>query len=1020
MATSQNYELLKDIEKKKDFYTDQFMKKINLFIDDAQHSYKINISKIKTGENSKHIKNILDYYILPIAYLIYSFIYTKYYNYQIKRNINLESVLNYNMYKFFFNRNNPSIKKVNVFFYKKFQEESEKDINENIISFDKIKIEKETIIKFLDYISSEIVKKNNYKDQIKKYEEVKDNFKDCISLLNKIIIELNQITSITVDKYDKIANQISETIFDPIAATVLAQQRPLNNILNKSGSLKNELNINNLTPNTLEIKTKPPIKTIIIKPTSNFLDIFNKIKNSIKKTLKIEKIDKEKYEKAFQFYLLILNKIQTINKSLIKENFIKEEDISLYDIFKNYNKYNKEFEKYVSKKKEQDDLLKFISEIKNYTEDQVEVYNLFFDLFKNKNNINKNNINKKKKDYFDEIKEMDTKICENIEKSLDKINNIIDTRDPIVVGRALSVHIDCPIKNNSDCNDAILNIKKSLKDDNVDFNNFLKLFFISVCITQSKEYNYIEILKDKKITTPNDLKAKKIEDIKFIYNNYFRTYKKKGNNVIKNEMESIKKKINNELSYVQSNKTVSNKENNITKNKTDITALENVINDDNILLKKTINEKTTFDEYKIVSDILLTNIQNILIFDEIKNKLKKIYNGDPNSRVTLARVVLLPPDPTLDPALDVSQLLEEVAKTFVDQRGKSAKTEIIDKINSLIIANPLFDKNTYNNKYIKIIDDLSKKTPPLKLPDNFIYTNITKSNKYLDSRLIDIQTTINQIENRIKANEQRKLEIETLKMLKENNKNLLQKKEDNLNALLLEIDKPTTNSSISSNKDNEKIQFNTLFDSLKDLSINYEDQIDNITYQTSSNKMNSLYKKDKDLCNIIEEINKYNTYTILNIPEIEKTTLNINNYFTKNENIFKDELRTIILKNNIKEIEPFFEEYEKFNDELNEKIRTLLKYINSGIYSIKEKSSIVPPLPRELLVDPQNFLRIIKKQNSFKKKVEKEEKEYSSNLTAKKIKVGKYTKILSYTDNLFIYFIDLLIIIDFLLFFYAI
>ena len=273
--------------------------------------------------------------------------------------------------------------------------------------------------------------------------------------------------------------------------------------------------------------------------------------------------------------------------------------------------------------------------------------------------------------------------------------------------------------------------------------------------------------------------------------------------------------------------------------------------------------------------------------NEIKNKLKKIYNGDLNSKLTLAHVVPLPPDPTINISIDVSQLLEEVAKTFVDQRGKSAKTEIIDKINSLIIANRSFDKNTYNNKYIKIIDDLSKKTPPLKLPDNFIYTNITKSNKYLDSRLIDIQTTINQIENRIKANEQRKLEIETLKMLKENNKNLLQKKEDNLNALLLEIDKPTTNSSISSNKDNEKIQFNTLFDSLKDLSINYEDQIDNITYQTSSNKMNSLYKKDKDLCNIIEEINKYNTYTILNIPEIEKTTLNINNYFTKNENIFK-------------------------------------------------------------------------------------------------------------------------------------
>ena len=88
----------------------------------------VDVSKIKNANinsttgtvtfTDKYIKAqkklLISNYIIPLAYLIYSYIYTKFFNFQIKKNIQIENDLNYEMYRFFFDHNNPIIKKINV------------------------------------------------------------------------------------------------------------------------------------------------------------------------------------------------------------------------------------------------------------------------------------------------------------------------------------------------------------------------------------------------------------------------------------------------------------------------------------------------------------------------------------------------------------------------------------------------------------------------------------------------------------------------------------------------------------------------------------------------------------------------------------------------------------------------------------------------------------------------------------------------------------------------------------------
>jgi hypothetical protein len=101
----------------------------------------------------------------------------------------------------------------------------------------------------------------------------------------------------------------------------------------------------------------------------------------------------------------------------------------------------------------------------------------------------------------------------------------------------------------------------------------------------------------------------------------------------------------------------------------------------------------------------------------------------------------------------------------------------------------------------------------------------------------------------------------------------------------------------------------------------------------------------------------------------------------------------------------------KYGNELTEKIKNMLDEINDNILTINI-------LTINNISQVSIFTRYISRKNRILDKIKKDQTDYGVNINAKKIKVGKYTKILIYTDVLFKYLVDLLNIIDYLTFFY--
>ena len=140
--------------------------------------------------------------------------------------------------------------------------------------------------------------------------------------------------------------------------------------------------------------------------------------------------------------------------------------------------------------------------------------------------------------------------------------------------------------------------------------------------------------------------------------------------------------------------------------------------------------------------------------------------------------------------------------------------------------------------------------------------------------------------------------------------------------------------------------------------------------------------------------------SVININK--KITTELSNYFYSND-IFIDKLNPIF-SNDFKDenIKLFFDQYQEFYNILkNKKIKLLLNKINNGM--IKYNNS------------PNDFRNGIKTKIEYYENI-KESAEPSKNEF--KDKKGKYTQVLPYTDIMFLYFIDLLIIIDYLTFYY--
>ena len=201
-----------------------------------------------------------------------------------------------------------------------------------------------------------------------------------------------------------------------------------------------------------------------------------------------------------------------------------------------------------------------------------------------------------------------------------------------------------------------------------------------------------------------------------------------------------------------------------------------------------------------------------------------------------------------------------------------------------------------------------------------------------------------------------------------------------------------------------KTSSNEEFNSIINLSKKYLNNIEKKEYNNSINKVYTLYNKNKKFIEIIKIIENKNlpSNIIKNIPIINI----LGKYFSSNNDLFINELKSLIFSNEFNDdnINQFLKQYQAFYNIINRKIKTLLNKINTKILKYNENQ------------EENNKNIFIEKINKKIKYI----KAFDSliNPTDFKNKSGKYIQVIPYTDVMFIYFINLLMIIDYLNYYY--
>jgi len=151
---------------------------------------KNNNTKKNLSDEEKRI--FIRTYYIPMLYLLYSYYYTKFYRIQKIRLFRIENKFNYDNITLLFDKQNPAMKKINVYLYENFKKgkiEKLAPIDENI-SGDIIE-KKETVIKFLENINK-VLEKNI------------DLINERLKKDNQIVYDLNQYLKHLMKLYDLI------------------------------------------------------------------------------------------------------------------------------------------------------------------------------------------------------------------------------------------------------------------------------------------------------------------------------------------------------------------------------------------------------------------------------------------------------------------------------------------------------------------------------------------------------------------------------------------------------------------------------------------------------------------------------------------------------------------------------------------------------------------------------------------------------------------------------------------------
>lgn len=713
---------------------------------------KVNTNSIITDQQDTHKKIIIKNYTIPIAYLIYSFIYTKYFNYEFKKNIQIQNNLNYDMYKFFFSHQNPIIKKVNVFFYTEFKQ-SNLNANKNIrdlFVYDQIEKDKLTIIQFLnDYIKR---LEDKYKPDSIKYTTITDNFKKCIISMNNILKNLYIIldTALPEARAAKLAGTSPKIEIEKFLEVYIRDSRgvSLYDLSKIDEDLIDDYKID-LTNNTITVEDSSSTIILTINGKNSFAEIIENtyeiINNNLKYTPNISLLIK----KINNNYINIIEYIATINSLELKSNFnfIKDSDINLIKMFDGYNIYNNKLKNVNKNLNMEETLIENIEQIKDNLENQKDIYEIISE--------DSNNNNDKNKIYLDEINKIDKNIIKNISDTIISINKIINYNKSTLLNT--TNHINNYKK--------IINNINTIEEQTIDYTiyNFFKLFLMCLFINEKYEHFYLNIkLKSKSAINQLTIESKEINNIKFKFNKYFRIYKKEKKDD-KDYLDEKKKIIDNILDKVKKNEEIPVKRGGaygqsrysqpITYKSTSSSASKSAISKSTM---SAINEQQQYEEYVITLRDIKTYIDTQVFIDEAVNKFYKdgqncnFQNNFENFMViyklTNSTIDLFKVDSaeSMKKAVkDIPNVCNQIKIVYNDIKNSFEKSHITAAIISI-------SSEKYNNDIYKIFGYVTAKYCKLLINDNasakkfFEPDPLIKSNNKINfiTKFFNIFTTI--------------------------------------------------------------------------------------------------------------------------------------------------------------------------------------------------------------------------------------------------------------------------------------
>jgi hypothetical protein len=602
---------------KNDFYNDEFIEKINSFIDNYKNN--VNTNFIKNGSNDlkeQQQTRIIKYYLIPLSYLIYSYIYQKYYIAQQQHDIIMENKLNYKMYQYFFSHKNPIIKKVNVYFYNLFNMKTlnnKKNIKNNVNSAGNLILPDE----LNQYVINDIRTGKTKDDLIAFLNEVNKNISDRIELEDDSIYEtINNDLDLLLTKVNGFINYIKEVMKEKFDNNFKEANEKLNNYI-----ISSKINVLTANKNNLELQLEDYMgKKKILKKD---IDVFNK-----NITTSIDQIKKINQEKETLLKKYDSESTELTNKITKKDSEYKKINDEINNIEEHFDKLKKKYPKNTNKNKLYTELSRKISVNTNTNIKSDEDFdNLRKEIYENLSKIKQD-----KKNFLSRIEEIKLK-KQNLEKYIfyEKVEgkNKLQNKSQDINKHKEDIQICKNEKNNKlleieklDSNiyklqEEVKNLEEKLNKSKKDKNKLEE----EKKNAESEKDSFNNLVKDiNKDTKLNDIITKIFND-NILYTKY------------KNDYDKLYIQYNDIINSIKLiNVNLLNCKKNININIENIEIIEYktyMINDINKIKEKFVLLNSEKDTQKYIFTIN-KNKEIILILEEEKNTIKSIFNNKKN------------------------------------------------------------------------------------------------------------------------------------------------------------------------------------------------------------------------------------------------------------------------------------------------------------------------------------------------------------------------------------------------------